>query len=251
MADEYRDLSEVIDESKLSKNKVTIKELHEAMLNLTKLLNDMFIMFQKASGKTKSGQKLEHDAHNNIISRLDEVVEENRTIAESVVALADLIKKMHQDRSVTHPHPQQPRSPIGMPQPQRPIPPQGLSSHGMHQAPNREMTPPGLHSGPSMPPPGLHQAPSREMPPQREIPPPGGMPPPGLHPGPSMPPPGMPPRPPQGPPGIPPGMAPPPPAIHPQGPPPTMPDITDLDEPLPFEDHKEKKGLLGLFKKKE
>ena len=247
MADEYRDLSEVIDESKLSKNKVTIKELHEAMLNLTKLLNDMFIMFQKASGKTKSGQKLEHDAHNNIISRLDEVVEENRTIAESVVALADLIKKMHQDRP-THHTPQQPRPPLGMPQPQRPIPPHGLSPHGMHQGPPHQqsgMPPPGLHPSQTPgTPPGLHQAPPREMPPPR------GMPPPGLHSGPSMPPQGMPPRPPQGPPGIPPGMAPPP-GAPPQGPPPAMPDLTDLDEPLPFEEHKEKKGLLGLFKKKE
>ena len=81
MSDEYKDLSDVMDEVKLKKHSVSIKELHEEMLNLTKLLNDMFSMFKASADQMKLEENAEKNLHESIIERLEELSEENKTIA--------------------------------------------------------------------------------------------------------------------------------------------------------------------------
>ncbi len=192
------------------------KPLNEDLMNsisvLTKQLGSLLQLFKTAADEMRTEESAEERiAHSlkPILERMEGVIDQNKTIAEGMVAIADMVKEIKGEKpskafeeidipkiggtksSTKHsdlldmPGMDMPPPPGGMPLPSgpgMPPPPGGMPPPGMGMPP-----PPGgmpLPPGPGMPPPpgGMPPPPGMGMPP-----PPGGMPPP---PGPGMPPPG-------------------------------------------------------------
>lgn len=204
-----------------SRSGASSQDLLNSMDTLTKTMNNMLQLFKTAAEEMKLEEKEKADFGKKIepmLERLNELEEQNSTIAEGMVAIADMVKEMKGGRpALFRPKPQKPeikrpKEPI-LPEyhPQRPAPmqPKAPGQFGWQMPPPKE--------APEFPPSGPPGMPSEfELPPLDEMPLEGeSMPPPGPMPaGPIIPPPPIP------------------------------------EEPFFLEEEPKKRGLFGRFRKK-
>ena len=102
MADEddfipYKDISDLKRDLENIKDKkdVSTKELYEAVSKLAAVMEDMLEIFGAAAEQLKLEEKeyeSEAKKHDAIISRLDKLTDQNRTIAEGLVAMVDMVR---------------------------------------------------------------------------------------------------------------------------------------------------------------
>lgn len=165
MEDEYKDISEVADEVKLAR-KVSLQEMHNAIVNLTKLLNDMLVMFKTASEQMKLEEKEKEQVHNKIMEKLDRLLDENKTIAESLVAIAGMVKEKD---TMLKPEfkPELKPEPFPKLQESRPMPPMQPNI-----PPIQQMPPPNLGMQPAMMPQMQPRYQPQQMYPPPTMPPP-------------------------------------------------------------------------------
>ncbi len=103
---------------KLSEGDVKAPQLIDSMNQLTQSMQGMLELFRTAAEEMKLEEKEEHALSAQltpILSKLDEIIDQNRVIADGMVALADLIKERmpRQDKS-------EPVPPLSMPPTQQP-----------------------------------------------------------------------------------------------------------------------------------
>ncbi len=94
----YKDISGLKGELESLKDKreISSKELHEAVRKLTDTMNNMLGVFAASAEQLKLEEKeyeLESRKHEAIISKLDKLIDQNKTIAEGMVAIVDLVKE--------------------------------------------------------------------------------------------------------------------------------------------------------------
>ena len=115
-----------------SKSGASSQDLLNSMDTLTKTMNSMLQLFKSAAEEMRSEGNEKQDFTEKagpMLERLDALEEQNRTIAEGMVAIADMVKEMKGEKpSLFKPKPQRPESrrpkePI-LPEyhPQRPAP---------------------------------------------------------------------------------------------------------------------------------
>ena len=169
----YGDISDLKRELEGMKGKkdISVKDLHDSVQKLSHTMSDMLEIFIAASDQLKLSEKdFESEArkHELIIARLDKIIDQNKTIAEGLVAIVDMVKEkvarpreerpkprpVQEDtffKPITQQYPfmqQQPQMPPQM-QPQMPqqmppqVPQQMGGDFGM-QMPPMEPTPPDL-----------------------------------------------------------------------------------------------------------
>ena len=103
MADEeefvpYKDISELKRELEGMKGRKDIpaKDIHDAVQKLAQTMTDMLEIFGAATEQMKLEEReYESEArkHEMIISKLDKIIEQNRTIAEGMVAIVEMVKE--------------------------------------------------------------------------------------------------------------------------------------------------------------
>jgi hypothetical protein len=152
------------------------KELLQSMASLTKSMNNMLNLFSSAAEEMKLEEKTESELSQKVaplIEKVDNLEKQNKTIAEGLVAVADMMKDIKEGRKPerkpeTRPTPKIPEPsfdefpPLEPPKPPGPLP----------RAPPRPMPPPGAA------PPGAIPPGPPPMPPPGAVPPGGPMPPP-------------------------------------------------------------------------
>ena len=162
----YKEIVSLKKEIELLKRKsgdVSSKELIGQMASLTKSMSSMLNLFKQAADEMRAEESTDDKIAARlepVMAKLDQVIDQNKTIAEGMIAIADMVKEHFGKKEEHVPKPAIHRD-INAPG-LGPMPPPGLGP----------MPPPGL--GP-MPPPGLEP---RDIPPG-PMPPPGEMPLPG------------------------------------------------------------------------
>src|SRR3989338_937580 len=117
MEDDYKDISEIKAEARLSRQNVSISELNESILRLTKLINDLFAVFSTASEQMKSEEKAKgsiKEINEQVLSKMDSIIEQNKAIASGILSVADMIKKKGDESKI------QPATQRQQPQSQQP-----------------------------------------------------------------------------------------------------------------------------------
>ena len=193
------------------------KELLNSMAALTQSMNNMLQLFSSAAEEMKLEERAESELSQRVlplIQKVDKLEEQNRTIAEGMVAIADMVKEMNGGGKT---RPRMPKSQIRSPEQFGGLPP---------------LEPPSFDNFPPLEPPRPTKKQINRPPisPGIRIVPRGPMPQFGM--------------PPQGPPGMP------PPGPMPQFGMPPPGDFGGLPPLPPLEEEPKKKGLFGLFKKK-
>lgn len=94
----YKDISELKKELEAVKGRrdVSTKELYDAVQHLAQTMNDIVEVFGAAAEQMNLEEKeRESDIkkHEIIISKLDKLIDQNRTIAEGMVAIVEMIKE--------------------------------------------------------------------------------------------------------------------------------------------------------------
>lgn len=97
-ADSYRSISDLNKELTAMKGKkdISVKDLYDTVQKLTGTMSDMLEVFGAAAEQLKLEEKeYETDSrrHEFIISKLDKIIDQNKTIAEGMVAIVDMIKE--------------------------------------------------------------------------------------------------------------------------------------------------------------
>lgn len=97
-SDSYRSISDLNKELAAMKGKkdVSVKDLYDTVQKLTATMTDMLEVFGAAAEQLNLEEKeYEADArkHELIISKLDKIIDQNKTIAEGMVAIVDMIKE--------------------------------------------------------------------------------------------------------------------------------------------------------------
>lgn len=94
----YKDISELkkeFDEMKGRKD-IPAKELYDAIQKLAQTMADMLEVFGAAAEQMKLEER-EYEAearkHEMIISKLDKLIDQNKTIAEGMIAIVDMVKE--------------------------------------------------------------------------------------------------------------------------------------------------------------
>ena len=236
---EIIELKNKISELQKKTGDTSSKELIDSMVALTKSMDSMLRLFSSAAEEMKLEEKSEGELAEKIgplIEKVDKLDEQNRTIAEGLVAVANMVKDLREGEKEEKPRiirrqkiraeaPQEPEEEPMLPplEPQSPFEPSD-EEEGLPPLEPPEMNAPFSAGSPRV-------IPNRQMPP------------PGMFPRRPMPPPGMMPRGPM-----------PPPGMMPRGPmpPPFMgsPEEPDFGPLPPLEEEPRKKGLMGMFKKK-
>ena len=96
--DSYKDISELRKELEVVKGRkdISTKELYAAVQKLADTMSDMLEVFGTAMEQMKMEEKeLESDAkkHDMIMAKLDKLIGQNKTIAEGMVAIVDMVKE--------------------------------------------------------------------------------------------------------------------------------------------------------------
>src|SRR3989344_1344673 len=105
------------------------RDLQDSLDNLTKELRALHSLFRDAAHDAGHGGA--DDSHQQILEKLDTIIDQNRKIAEGIVAVADLLQKrqpmglMPQSPQVRMPPPFMPSGLPPLPQP-GPLPPSGM-----------------------------------------------------------------------------------------------------------------------------
>ena len=94
----YKDISELKKELEGMQDKkdVSTKELYDAVHKLSNAMSDMLEVFGAAAGQLKleeKGYEAETKKHEIIISKLDKLIDQNKTIAEGMVAIVEMVKE--------------------------------------------------------------------------------------------------------------------------------------------------------------
>ena len=94
----YKDISELKKELEGMQDKkdVSTKELYDAVHKLSNAMSDMLEVFGAAAGQLKleeKGYEAETKKHETIISKLDKLIDQNKTIAEGMVAIVEMVKE--------------------------------------------------------------------------------------------------------------------------------------------------------------
>jgi len=93
----YKDISELNKELQgMGRKDISNKELHEAVQRLTQTISGMLEVFGAAAEQMKLEEReyeMEARKHEMIASKLDKVIEQNRTIAEAMVGIVDMVKE--------------------------------------------------------------------------------------------------------------------------------------------------------------
>lgn len=94
----YKDISDIKKglEGMKGKKEISSKELYDAVQQLNTTIADMLEVFGAAAEQMKlEEQSYEASAkkHEMIISKLDKIIDQNKTIAEGMVAIVDMIKE--------------------------------------------------------------------------------------------------------------------------------------------------------------
>lgn len=94
----YKDISEIKKglEGMGGKKDISNKELHDTVQKLNATINDMLEVFGAAAEQMKleeQGYEANSKKHEMIISKLDKIIDQNRTIAEGMVAIVDMVKE--------------------------------------------------------------------------------------------------------------------------------------------------------------
>ena len=178
---EIVELKKQIGELQKKTGDTSSKELLNSMASLTKSMNNMLQLFSSAAEEMKLEEKTEGELSQKIGPLMDKVAgleNQNKTIAEGMVAIASMVKgiKGERPKEMHKPSPKPPGPSFGMP----PLGEPGLPPMEPPKSPR-----------PNFPPhPPIRIVTKKPMPPPGAMPP-LGMPPPGMPPGP-MPPPGAP-----------------------------------------------------------
>src|SRR3989344_2194158 len=75
---------------------ISAKDLHEAVMNLTRTMDNMLCVFAASAEQLKLEEKeyeAENRKHETIIIKLDKLIDQNKTIAEGMVAIVELVKE--------------------------------------------------------------------------------------------------------------------------------------------------------------
>ncbi|MBI4143318.1 hypothetical protein HY487_00375, partial [Candidatus Woesearchaeota archaeon] len=75
---------------------VSAKELHDEIQKLNTTINDMLEVFGAAAEQMKleeQGYEASAKKHEMIVSKLDKIIDQNKTIAEGMVAIVDMVKE--------------------------------------------------------------------------------------------------------------------------------------------------------------
>ncbi|MBI4452617.1 hypothetical protein HY637_04250 [Candidatus Woesearchaeota archaeon] len=94
----YKDISDLKRELEgiREKKDISAKDLHEAVRKLTEIMSNMLGVFAAAAEELKLDDKeyeAENKKHETIISKLDKLIDQNKTIAEGMVAIVELVKE--------------------------------------------------------------------------------------------------------------------------------------------------------------
>ena len=94
----YKDISELKKELEGLKGRkdVSSKELYDAVQALSQSISDMLEVFGAAAEQMKQEEKgydAETKKHEMIISKLDKLIDQNKTIAEGMVSIVELVKE--------------------------------------------------------------------------------------------------------------------------------------------------------------
>lgn len=94
----YKDISDLKNELEGMKGRkdVSSKEVYDAMQRLTQTISDMLEVFGAAAEQMKleeQGYEASAKKHEMIISKLDKIIDQNKTIAEGMVAIVDMVKE--------------------------------------------------------------------------------------------------------------------------------------------------------------
>ena len=107
----YKDISELKKdfEGMKSKKEISVKELYDVVQKMADTMNGMLEVFGAAAEQMKLEDK-EHDSgsrkHDAIISKLDKIIDQNKTIAEAMLGVVDMIKeKVIEKESMFKPEP--------------------------------------------------------------------------------------------------------------------------------------------------
>ena len=94
----YKDISDLKKEIEGVKGKkdISVKELYDAVQKLAQTMTDILEVFGAAAEQMRleeKGYEAEAKKHEMIILKLDKVMDQNRTIAEAMVGVVDMIKE--------------------------------------------------------------------------------------------------------------------------------------------------------------
>ena len=94
----YKDISELKKELVAMKGKkdISVKDLSDSVVKLSQIMSDMLEVFGAAAEQMKLEEKeygAESKKHEMIISKLDKILDQNKTIAEGMVSLVELVGK--------------------------------------------------------------------------------------------------------------------------------------------------------------
>ena len=94
----YKDISELKKELEGMKGKkdISTKELYDAVGKLAQTISDMLEIFGAAAEQMRledKGFEAEAKKHEAIISKLDKILDQNKTIAEGMVAIVEMVKQ--------------------------------------------------------------------------------------------------------------------------------------------------------------
>src|SRR3989344_3440821 len=94
----YKNISDLKKELETIQDRkdVSPKELYEAVHRLADTVGGMLEVFVAAAEQMKledKGYEAEAKKHENIISKLDKLIDQNKTIAEGMVAIVELVKE--------------------------------------------------------------------------------------------------------------------------------------------------------------
>lgn len=169
---EIVELKKQIAELQRKTGDTTSKELLESMAALTKSMNNMLQLFSSAAEEMKLEEKTESELSQKVaplIEKVDRLEEQNKTIAEGLVAIASMLKDIKKGEKVEKPKEFIPPKPSEKPEFEE-FPPMGEP-----ELPPLE--PPGPMPPIRGPPPFSTGSP--RVVPRRPMPPPFGPPPPG------------------------------------------------------------------------
>ncbi|HLC62263.1 MAG TPA: hypothetical protein VJI52_04570 [Candidatus Nanoarchaeia archaeon] len=219
----YKNISDLKKELETIQDRkdVSPKELYEAVHRLADTVGGMLEVFGAAAEQMKledKGYEAEAKKHENIISKLDKLIDQNKTIAEGMVAIVELVKeKMGSTEREEPSFPKEDAAPMFKPKPEP------KSFPKPEWKPDTSMQRPQTMG--SMAPPSFQQMPQSNFQMAPTISPPvspTNLAPPSTDFGMQLPP-----------------MQPAP-----------MPDLDFPDEPFPLDDDtQKKKGIFGMFKK--
>lgn len=94
----YKDISELKKELEGMKGKkdVSVKELYDAVQRLAQTMTDMLEVFGAAAEQMQLEEQSNESIakkHEMIVSKLDKLIDQNKTIAEGMVAIVDMVKE--------------------------------------------------------------------------------------------------------------------------------------------------------------